>query len=319
VAYSIADFAKSLNLDNCKIQNRPDLLFLCGGPIADSGAYGSARDCFYRYLLKEKPAWKDRIKLAEEVNSWFQKSWLQPDHTFPDLLELENYLANLATVIVLFVESPGSIAELGAFAASPPLLPKTLAVLNTEYGFDKSFIAEGPVLRIKTLNENHVQYYEWNSNKLDSDRTKKEFRQIVQDLTALIEQEDTEREKQLGFNAEETSHTLLLVADLIRMVGVASKSDLADCLNALNCNSASSALDQHLSILQSVGFIAERRRSNQTLYVRNVSLTAFIRYAYRKDAPLKDAQRIKTILRQSLDPIKRGVLSKSIGAGASNA
>jgi hypothetical protein len=316
VAYSIADFAESLNLNNCKIQNRPDLLFLCGGPTAVRGPYRSARDFFYRHLLKERSAWKERIKLAEEVNSWFEKFWLRPDRTFSDLLELENYLANLAAVIVLFVESPGSIAELGAFAASPPLLPKTLAVLNETLGFEKSFIADGPVLRIRNLNYKHVKYYPWNPEKLDSARAKRKFREVVRDLTALIEQEDTDREKQLTFNPEETSHTLLLVADLIRIVGVASQSDIADYLIALNCESARSALDRHLSILRSVGFIVERRRASQTLFAFNVSLTAFVRYAYRKDATLKDGQRIKSLLRQSLDPIKRALLGELIGAGA---
>ena len=47
----------------------------------------------------------ERVKLAEDVNAWFRK-----DDALPDLLELENYLAHLADVIVLFVESPGSIA-----------------------------------------------------------------------------------------------------------------------------------------------------------------------------------------------------------------
>jgi hypothetical protein len=311
VAYSIAEFAKSLSADNCKIQNRPDLIFLCGGAIARKGAFRSARDFFYRYLLRN-PDWARRIKLAEDISAWFQK-----DNAFSDLLQLENYLAHLATVIVLFVESPGSIAELGAFAASDALLPKTLAVLNEVYGFDKSFIADGPVRRINDENKEHVQYYNWNPRRPNSVNTREEFRAIAQALTALLEQEDAAREKQLSFDTKQTSHTLLLVADLIRIAGVASKSDLAACLRALDCDSAHEALDRHLSILQSVDFIAERRRSNQTFYVRDSS-RAFIRYAYRKDALLKDAKRIQTAVRQSLEPNKRAVLRDLLRKANSN-
>jgi hypothetical protein len=118
VFYSIVELTKSLRLDKCKIQNRPDLIFLCGGPIARNGAFLSARDFFYRYLLRNL-AWAKRIKLAEDISAWFQK-----DNAFPDLLQLENYLAHLAAATVLFVESPGSIAELGAFAASDELPPR---------------------------------------------------------------------------------------------------------------------------------------------------------------------------------------------------
>jgi len=313
VVYSIADFAKSLVADNCKIQNRPDLIFLCGGPVSKTGAFLSARDFFNRYLLREKPAWARRIKLAEDISAWFQK-----DDAFADLLQLENYLAYLAAVTVLFVESPGSIAELGAFAASDALRPKTLAVLNTVYGSDKSFIADGPVRRIKDENEEHVQYYNWNPRRPNSTDAKEEFRAIAQALTAFLEKGDAEREKQHSFDTKQPSHTLLLVADLVRIAGVASKSDIAACLEALGCESAREALDQHLSILQSVEFIEKRLRSNQTFYVR-YSSTAFIRYAYREDALLKDAKRIQTAVRQSLDLMKKAVLRKLLAREDSNA
>ncbi len=208
-------------------------------------------------------------------------------------------------------------AELGAFAASEALLPKTLAVLNTFYGFDKSFIADGPVRRIKGENEQHIQYYNWNPGRPNSVETKEEFREIAQALIEYLELGDAERAKQLSFDTEQISHTLLLVADLIRIAGVASESDLAACLEALDCDSAHEALDRHLSILQSVAFIAERRRSNQTFYVRDSS-TAFIRYAYRKDAQLKDAKRIQTAVRQSLEPMKKAILRKFLAKEESN-
>jgi hypothetical protein len=96
------------------------------------------------------------------------------------------------------------------------------------------------------------------------------------------------------------------VADVVRIAGVASKSDIAACLEALGCESAHEALDQHLSILQSVGFIEKRLQSNQTFYVRDSS-TAFIRYAYLKGAQFRDAERIQTVVRQSLESHKRAV------------
>lgn len=316
MTYSITDFAKSLKVANCKIRNGPGLLFLCGGPIdsADKpGEFRSARDFFYRHLLKEKQAWKSRIKLAEEVNAWFQKDWLEGEPAFRDLLELENYLANLAAVTVLFVESPGSIAELGAFAASDELRPKTLAVLNTAYGSDKSFIADGPVRRIKGRNEKHVQYYEWDPKNLNDPR--RGFREIAQALTASLEQEEAERQKLLRFDREKPSHTLLLVTDLIRIAGVASKADIEDCLDVLGCKSARDALDKHLSILQSVGFIEKRLRSNETFYVNKFS-TAFIRYAYISG--IRDATRSQFVIRQSLEPNRRAVYRDSLKKVGSN-
>lgn len=142
--YTLLDFAQSLNLEDCRLQNTPNLLFLCGGPMADVGPYLSARDYFHRALKRKKPDLARRVKLAEDINGWFKNAWFKNETAFSDLLEVENYIAHLAAVTVLFVESPGSIAELGAFAASDHLRRKTVAVLNESHDSENTFIAEGP-------------------------------------------------------------------------------------------------------------------------------------------------------------------------------
>ena len=255
MAYSLVDFAMSLRVDRCKIEKTPNLIFLCGGPTA-IGA--SCRSFFNQYLLNNKPAWTERVKLAEDVNTWLGK-----DNAFPDLLELENYLAHLADVIVLFVESPGSIAELGAFAASDTLRPKLLAVSNTFYASERSFIADGPIRKIRNTNEESVQSYTWNPSQLDTPQTKEEFGDVANRLTEILECREKRRPQQLTFKAKEIGHTLLLVADLIRIPGVASKSDVAKCLEALRCDKALESLDHHLSVLQSIDVIQKHQRSNQ--------------------------------------------------------
>jgi hypothetical protein len=314
VAYSIIDFARSVSPDKCKIQNWPDLIFLCGGIIKSDGPFRSARDFFYRYLQSTKSPWAERTKLAEEISAWFQKDDAK---AFPDLLQLENYLAGLAAATVLFVESPGSIAELGAFAASDQLRPKTVAIINNFYGRAPSFIADGPIRRIKEENENHVLYYDWNPDELNSAETKEEFEIIAAALISSLEKEDAERGKQLSFQPKEISHALLLVADLIRIPGVATKSDLKACLEAFGCDSARVILDRYLAILQSVGFIEKRFRSNETFYV-SVSSAGFVRYAFGEDA-LTDAQRIQTEIRNSLDSNRRAILRRILEKRGSNA
>ena len=175
--YSLVDFAKSLRIDGCKVQQTPHLIFLCGGKTAKDGPYQSARDYFNRHLKRERPTIAARVRLAEEVNEWFQQ-----DNAFPDLLELENYLAHLADITVLFVESPGSIAELGAFANSDDIRPKTLAVLNTSHESEGSFISDGPIRKLSNENKDHVHYYTWNPKDLDSDPTKAEFAELTNEI-----------------------------------------------------------------------------------------------------------------------------------------
>src|SRR5262249_47805835 len=142
---SIAEFVKSVKIESCRVINTPQLIFLCGGPTGGQGStrIRSARDYFYRYIHLHEADLKNRVRLAEEINDWFDED------TFADLLELEAYLADTSDLIVLFVESAGSIAELGAFAADASLRPRTLAVLNSSHDTNRTFITDGPVRRIK--------------------------------------------------------------------------------------------------------------------------------------------------------------------------
>jgi len=301
--YSVIDFARSLKVDNCKIWNTPRLIFLCGGKTAKSRGYRSARDFFYRHLLSKKPAIASRVRLAENVNAWFRKN------VFPDLLELENYLAGLADITVLFVESPGSIAELGAFAASDALRPKTLAVLNDFYDSEKTFISDGPVQKIKNKDDQLVHYYTWNPRQLNSPATKKEFREMAKDLTAFLVERDKSHPNEQGFDKKNPGHVLLLVADLIGIPGVATGTEITECLRVLECFDHEYR-DRYLSLLEGMSFIERARRSNQEFYV-SVASEHFIQYAYQPGA-LNDAKRIKTDMRAALEPIRKRILAASL-------
>ena len=304
--YSVVDFAKSLRIEGCKVQQTPNLIFLCGGKTAEDGPYKSARDYFNRHLKRENPTIADRVKLAEEVNDRFQQG-----NPFPDLLELENYLAHLADITVLFVESPGAIAELGAFANSDVIRPKMLVVLNSSHEPDGSFISNGPIRKLSNENKNHVHYYKWDPNDLYSDSTQTELKELTYELVTFLEKIEADRPRQSSLKTTERGHTLLLVADLIRMSGVATKSELLECLSILGYEADRALLKRYLSVLQSVGVVIAHRRSNQTFFVCT-SKHRFIRYAYLEGTRFRDQFRIMSELRQGLEPIKRSALAHAL-------
>jgi hypothetical protein len=210
---------------------------------------------------------------------------------------------------VLFVESPGSIAELGAFAASDALRPKTLAVLNDFYPSDRSFITDGPVQKIREENPELIHYYEWNPKQLNSRTTIKEFSEMARDLTEFLRRRDNPRHQ--GFDRQKNVHALLMVADLVRIAGVATTTEIADCLKELGCDLANKNVSRYLSLLESMSLVTSARRSNQKFYISQFS-KPFVRFAYQHGAPLKDHQRIKTTIRAALDPIAKKVLEKSL-------
>lgn len=64
-----------------------------------------------------------------------------------DLAEVETVIAKVCDRILLFCESPGSLAELGIFCMKPSISEKTLVVLQEQHQ-GGSFINRGPVARI---------------------------------------------------------------------------------------------------------------------------------------------------------------------------
>ena len=312
VRYSVVDFARSLKVDGCRLTNTPNLIFLCGGKIAEQGKYRSARDYFNRNLQKNGAAIAGRVKLAEEVYSWFQNHKPFAKYgPFSDLLELENHLAHLADAVVLFVESPGSIAELGAFANSDVLRPKTLAILNRSEASGPSFISDGPVQKIINEDRELVHYYTWDPANLNADETTKEFAELTTDLTEFLERLDAKRAKQPSLKPQDLGHALVLVADFVRVPGVATKNELLECLRLVGCDTNRESIDRCLHVLESLGLIRSHLRSNQTFYVR-ASEASYVRYAYADDARLRDWQRIVTTVRNSHESIKKSVLRHAL-------
>ena len=106
------------------------VVFLCGG------ANSQPRDSLLRYL--EKYAKDALVFRADDV-------WAQIASTDQNALEMEAYLADLADVVIVIVESPGTFAELGAFSNSNGLRRKLLPILDVQYIDAPSFINTGPV------------------------------------------------------------------------------------------------------------------------------------------------------------------------------
>ncbi|GAA0370420.1 hypothetical protein GCM10009092_38390 [Bowmanella denitrificans] len=108
-------------------------VFLCGADIRDKKTF--------------------RSKMASIFSEYPRYEILYPEGLFDDLLagqgqhsllKLENILADSVDAIVLFPESPGSFAELGAFSNNPNLAKKMIVLANKKFKNHKSFINYGP-------------------------------------------------------------------------------------------------------------------------------------------------------------------------------
>lgn len=109
----------------------PPIVFLCGAHRSER------RDRLAEYLKRHNS--HIRFFYAEHV--WEQIAHLKRLNA----LQMEEQLARLADLVIIIVESPGTFAELGAFAANRELRGKLLPVLDKKYKNEASFINTGPI------------------------------------------------------------------------------------------------------------------------------------------------------------------------------
>lgn len=119
---------------------------------------------------------KIRYKIAKALNGRFWADIIYPEDIFDellyssktkDLLSLEGLLADSVDAIVLIPESPGSFAELGAFANDEKLRNKLICVVDKKYKKDKSFINQGPLRLVKKANQFGLIFI--NPDKIDEE------------------------------------------------------------------------------------------------------------------------------------------------------
>lgn len=125
-------------------------IFICGADIND----------------KEKTRYKVTTAFSDKYYSQLYNLFF-PEGLFdellysnkgPDLLSLENILAESIDVIIIIPESPGSFAELGAFANDENLRGKIVCLVDEKYIKDRSFINKGPVKIIKDKRKSAIVY-----------------------------------------------------------------------------------------------------------------------------------------------------------------
>lgn len=131
-----------LNNNATKFITYPKFVFVCGKKFSSSEEYNKSNRGIIDKYLKTKS--KDVFIVLSE------KLWEDSFDSDIDLLTFEEFLAEVSDAIILFVESPGSFCELGAFAYADKLFSdKLIIVIDEKYKGNKSFIITGPTAKAK--------------------------------------------------------------------------------------------------------------------------------------------------------------------------
>jgi hypothetical protein len=147
--------SQKIDLSASRIKPYEGFIFLCGGPTdVKSPLPISIRDAIYRELVKD-PQIDARIRIAEDYKDWSH------DSIYRDLVSFESHLAELSSVIVLSLESAGSIAELGLFSVINAFHDKLLVFIESSHYQSPSFIKFGPIDYLEKAHNNNANCQKW--------------------------------------------------------------------------------------------------------------------------------------------------------------
>lgn len=251
---------EQLDPAGCEVINLPDRIWVFGGNIRDVGEPpGSLRDCFWRKTLEpafSKP-WAEHLARPEDFDDWWAFSG------YEDLLTFERDACFLARGTILFVESPGSIAELGCLAAHDSILPRLMTVVQRQFHNEdarRSYLRLGPLDRVERAGQQCV-IGTARPNSMPSD----DFDAIVESVDEWVAQPH----RHIRFRAEEPAHRILLVADLCDLLLIVKSSDLCELLPFFGVNLPLQSLEQYLELLAFFRFIRKEQRGREVFWMRS--------------------------------------------------
>jgi hypothetical protein len=137
--------------------------------------------------------------------------WSEYD-TYSNLLHFEEDLGHLTGTVLIFLEAPGAIAELGAFSQIPSLRDRLAVVVTTDRHPAKSFISLGPLKYLEGVDEASVCVVENVEAPAFSSQIPLVMGTIDHTMTKLHPRQD--------FDKSAKGHHLLLALDLVTTLGV---------------------------------------------------------------------------------------------------
>ena len=256
------EFLKRVDLSKTRINPFSGFIFLCGGAEdISSTTFVSVRDALAKELSNGRNSdILARLRLAEAIKDWYK------DGIYGDLVTLEKHLASLASLIVLIVESPGSIAELGVFASLQPFSDRLLTVVSEHDHDQDSFIRLGPIKLLEDLNR-PVLVYDWHSTS--AGRHLADYTKIPSQLPDLLANIRQSLDKDLGqkiCKLENPLHAMLLIVDLCHHFGALNVTEISSYLEMLDSNFESAVVRQYLFLLEKCEILHKKAKGHGRYY-----------------------------------------------------
>jgi hypothetical protein len=225
----------------------------------------SARQLFITWLYVKKPKLAALVRTPEQFEDWntFQG--------YSNLVDFEIDAGHLTRAIVLFSESEGAYAELGAFSMDASLAERLFVVISKEHYDAPSFIANGPIKKIDIDDNQSVCVVD----TLDLGAVSEQFEAIA---TALEEKLQAAPQSPV-FKKDRRRDQFLLAADLVDLFGAITAKELHDLMKFMDIDLDTAELERITSQLKRFELIEFVPGTSKRFFVPPKQRQPFLNYA----------------------------------------
>ncbi|WP_444902722.1 retron St85 family effector protein [Microbulbifer sp. CnH-101-E] len=249
----------SLTLEGMRFELSDNpIVLLCGGYVPESFSSGENSSLYasVRHALSsETPDFE--LFRPEEITDW------QSDGIYKNLIDFERDLVGVCSLVVIALESPGSIAELGAFSQLDELKERLLVFVSAEFSTN-SFIELGILRHIRDRSEGSVRSYPW---ALPAEGESISVgRDIINDMLQDAKEQLGRMQKTKRFRADNTAHIMALIRSLIEAFIALKFSEIKRYLRYFEVQLADDELKRKLFLLQKFKLIIKDTYSDTAFY-----------------------------------------------------
>lgn len=247
---------KGISLESSRVNYSHPIIFMCGGLVDVSEPEPpSVRAALVEYLHNVGCELAQGLTLAENYKDWIH------DSVYKNLIEFETDIAQISSLIVLCLESAGSITELGLFVKSPELRKKLLVFVSDAHYQESSFISLGPLRYLESENEASVCAYPWDSSNLTRSLADSYNEMRGDMLSALARQNNSEK-----FNRDNHGHLAFLIYEIVKTFKAVKLTEVNKYLEVVGVSLKPDKLKRLLFILNKLQLIGRRRRGHTWYY-----------------------------------------------------
>ncbi|MCH4292893.1 retron St85 family effector protein [Shewanella sp. 3B26] len=268
-------------------------IFVCGGEVdIKSTTCKSFRHKIFEYTAA-KVDFKiihDSLIMAEAFKNYYRNN-------YSDLLTFEADIANLSTLILIFLEAPGSLVEFGLYCAKPEFFNKLIIVVPQQHVEQQdSFIYLGPLEFIKSKVDDSVLVYPF------QDKSCLYKDDYAEDVCQTILNKIHSGNKTGKFEANNSGHLALLIFELIRLCFPIQQFEIEKVLKSLGLDEVKQGtLKRLIYLLKEMDYIDSCGISSNTYFYPKLKVKENKAISFSKSNGGLDSTSIKIKVLESIN------------------